>query len=236
MRNFFLIMVLKTPFDLKWYNILIKIFKEVLMKKLFFLTFLCLSFTFFSFADYVVLNLKNVHCERGAKVVEKALLSVSGVEEVKIDVKKAICQVKYDPSKTNPKALVEEVNKTNYKAEIQGNYSCPSIGVKEIDDFHNVLHLMHEAINEKKFEIMKENITELINKSEDLKKYANNLFEKAKSEEEKIKCEEIKKLTELVFQNANSLKISLQKGKEEEILKDFDILHTNFYKILEKSE
>lgn len=204
------------------------------MKKNFPLIFLL--FSLISFGDYVVLNLKNVHCERGAKTVEKALLSVQGVEEVKIDIKKAICQVKYDPKKTNPKALVEEVNKTKYKAEIQGNYSCPSVGIKEIDDFHSVLHTMHEAINEKKFEVLRENISQLINRAEILKKYANNLLENAKDEGEKAKCKEIAKISEEVFNNALSLESSLKDGKEEEIIKNFDLLHENFYKILEKSE
>lgn len=204
------------------------------MKKLF--VFLFLFFAIFSYGDYVILKLKNVHCEKGAKVVEDALLSVSGVEEVKIDVKKAICHVKYDALKTNPKALMDAVNKTNYKVELQGDHSCPSTGLKEVDNFHNILHFMHEAVNEKKFEIMKENIDELINKAEELKKYAINLILNAKNEEEKKKSEDIKNLTEEVSRNASSLKDLLEKGKEEEIIKGFETLHENFYKVLEKTE
>lgn len=204
------------------------------MKKYFIYIFLL--FSLFSFCDYAVLNLKGVHCEKGAKTVEKALLSVKGVEEVKIDIKKAICQIKYDPEKTNPKALVQEINKTNYRAEIQGSYNCPSVGIKEIDDFHSVLHTMHEAINEKKFEILRENIPELLKRAEVLKVYASNLLEKAKDDTEKTKCQEIFNLIEEILNNINSLEYSLKDGKEEEILKNFDLVHKNFYKILEKSE
>lgn len=204
------------------------------MKRCFIYIFLL--FSLFSFSDYVVLNLKGVHCEKGAKTVEKALLSVKGVEEVKIDIKKAICTVKYDPEKTNPKALVEEVNKTNYKAEIQGSYTCPSVGIKEIDDFHSVLHTMHEAVNEKKYEVLRDNISELLKRAEVLKTYAGRLLENAKDDTEKTKCQEISNLTEEILKNIHSLESSLKDGKEAEILKNFDLVHENFYKILEKSE
>ncbi len=206
------------------------------MKKnsLFLIFIFCFSFLLKS--DYVILKLKNVHCEKGAKVVEKALLSIDGVEEVKIEIEKKLCHVKYDAKKTKPETLLEAVNKTPYKAEIEGKHACPSFGIKEIDDFHHVLHYMHEGIDEKNYGILKENMPEMLKKRDALKGYLDKLLSSAKNKEDEKKCNELMELFNIVSKNVDSLESSLENEKEEEIVKNFEELHENFYKILDKSK
>ncbi len=206
------------------------------MRKSFFFLIFIFSFAFILKADYVILKLENVHCEKGAKVVEKALLSIDGVEEVKIEIDKKVCHVKYDANKTKPEALLEAVNKTNYKAEIEGKHSCPSLGIKEIDDFHHILHYMHEGIDEKNYNILKENMPEMLKKRDALKVYFENLLSSAKGKEDEKKCIEMMELFNVVSKNVDSLKNSLKNEKEDEIIKSFEELHENFYKILNKSK
>jgi copper chaperone CopZ len=187
-------------------------------------------------ADVANLKLTGVHCSKGAAAVEKAIKAVPGVLEVKTDVEKAMCTVNYDPSKTSEKALIEAVNKTEYKAESvkEGEpSSCPTVGVAVLDDFHKVLHRMHSGVNDGHFDALKENLPAMKERCDTMVKHYKDAAAGAGDEEAKKAAEGMAKLADTVSTDVASLEKAVDGGVQDSMESAFMTLHEDFYKILD---
>lgn len=72
----------------------------------------------FSSQNEQVKILTNAHCGNCKAKIEKALKKVDGVEEANLDLTSKVAEVKFNPSLTNPEALVNAVQKAGYEASI----------------------------------------------------------------------------------------------------------------------
>jgi copper chaperone CopZ len=190
-------------------------------------------------ADVATLKLDGVHCAKGASVVEKALKGVAGVLEAKVDVDKALCTVQYDPAKTKPEALAAAVNATGYKAELskgEAAKTCPVVGDKAVDEFHQVLHRMHMGVNDGHLDALKENLAEMKEKRDALVKHFTASASAAADETAKKAAGELKALADAVSKDVTALESEIASGVKEKMEAAFNAIHEDFYKILGKLE
>ncbi len=92
--------------------------KQIKNQVLFLVVFLLLSAFAFSSQNEQVKILTNAHCGSCKIKIEKALKKVNGVEEASLDLTSKIAEVKFNPSQTNPEALVKAVQGAGYEASI----------------------------------------------------------------------------------------------------------------------
>ena len=65
------------------------------------------------------LNITGMTCASCARLVEKAILEVNGVDNVMVNIATNIATFEYDESKTNLQKIIKTVEKTGYKAVLQ---------------------------------------------------------------------------------------------------------------------
>jgi copper chaperone CopZ len=208
------------------------------MKRLFILVIL-LSAGLALMADVAELKLIGVHCPKGGEVVEKALKDIPGVLGVTMDIGKALCTVNYDPAKTKPEALVAAVNSTGYKAELstgEAPHTCPVVGDKAVDEFHQIMHLMHMGVNDGHFDALKENLAGLKEKRDALVKHFTEAAAAVKDETGKKAAAEMRAMAETVSKDVLSLEKEVKAGAKEKMEAAFNTMHEDFYKILGKLE
>ncbi|HPR62642.1 MAG TPA: heavy-metal-associated domain-containing protein [Thermoanaerobaculia bacterium] len=207
------------------------------MKKSFLLLAMILFASFILVADEAELKLTGVHCPVGAAKVEKALKAVKGVADVKINIENAVAKVIYDGKIVKPEDMVAAVKTTGYSAEMAAGekaHACPTIGVQAVDEFHLVLHGMHEAMNEGNLDGLKKDIDAMKGKRDALLKHCQKAVEEAPCPESRAQAKMMADMAEGVSKSVDNLEKALQSGTKEEVTKAFDAVHENFYKILDQ--
>ena len=61
-------------------------------------------------------EIEGMKCENCLETVEKAVLSLDGVEEVEVDLGEGWAEVKYDDIKVSTAEIKDVINKAGYKA------------------------------------------------------------------------------------------------------------------------
>lgn len=79
---------------------------------------LSISSAFAVASQTVMLDVKSVSCSSCAMTIKKALESVPGVEDAKIDMEKQTAIIKFDPAKANPITLMKAVTDAGFPATI----------------------------------------------------------------------------------------------------------------------
>ena len=110
---------------------------------------------------------------------------------------------------------------------------CAAKGVGPVDDFHEVLHSMHEAVAKGNMNTLKENIADMKIRRDALVEYGDLAMEKASCKKAKATAREFISLTKSVSKGVDKLERALENGSSEKIRASFDRVHTHFYQILE---
>jgi mercuric ion binding protein len=90
-----------------------------ILSKIFLILLLTLSHAFASNMQNAVMNLQKIHCYGCMITVQKALQKVPGVEEAKVDFEQKIATVRFDPTKTNPQALMQATADAGFPSTIR---------------------------------------------------------------------------------------------------------------------
>lgn len=101
---------------------------------LFLAVFLLLPVLAFSSQNEQVKILTNAHCGNCKIKIEKALKKVNGVEEANLDLTSKVAEVKFNPSQTNPEALVNAIQKAGYEASIYKEGSGNNVLIEHKDE------------------------------------------------------------------------------------------------------
>lgn len=64
------------------------------------------------------LKITGMTCAGCSNHISNALKEVDGIIEHKVEYPGDLATIQYDPSKTNPEAIIKVIEKTGYKAEI----------------------------------------------------------------------------------------------------------------------
>lgn len=81
--------------------------------------FLSMSYAFAGASQVAVMDLQNIQCYGCMLTVQKALQTVRGVEDTKLDLDRKTATVKFDPAKTNTEALVKATKDAGFPATIR---------------------------------------------------------------------------------------------------------------------
>ena len=65
-----------------------------------------------------VIAVKGMVCSSCSNAVEQAVKRLDGIGEVRVDLKKDLVRVTYDPTKVTPRQMVETIRKAGYEARL----------------------------------------------------------------------------------------------------------------------
>lgn len=65
-----------------------------------------------------ILNIEGMHCSSCAMNIDFDLEDLDGIKSAKTNYAKQKCEVEFDENKINVEKILNQVNKTGYKAEL----------------------------------------------------------------------------------------------------------------------
>jgi hypothetical protein len=111
--------------------------------------------------------------------------------------------------------------------------SCPVIGIKPIDEFHQVLHSMHLALRKGNVAVLKEQMPALRAKCDLLSVYCRQALLQTKDPTAREEAESQAKMAEALLGSMDALDKVL---KADPIEGAFNQVHEDFYRILRRTE